>query len=263
MISENEISEYLSQLKKVDGLYFADINPKSNDFEANYVKVRESENRILTDKEIKTLPILNNNPHSKEWEKRARSAQRLDKYFTAIPKGNLLDLGCGNGWFTALLSKNKNLEVVGMDVNLTELEQASRVFEQSNLNFIYGDVFQVQSNNLFDYITLNGSAQYFENFNLLIFQLFGLLKSNGEIHIIDSPFYKNDELEAAKARSVNYYKELGFPEMSKSYFFHSWSEVFKFEHKILYKTKRKNILSRLLGKPDMPFPWIKIKKTNG
>ncbi len=163
-MSENKIAEYLNQLKKVDDIYFADMDLKSTDFETNYLEVRQTENRVLSDKEVAHLPLLKNNPHSKEWEKRARSAQRLQNYFKSIPEGNLLDLGCGHGWFSALLAKNAKLQVFGMDVNLSELKQAARVFRQTNLKFIYGDIFKAQLPvNNFDYITLNASVQYFEN----------------------------------------------------------------------------------------------------
>lgn len=259
-MSENKIAEYLNQLKKVDGLHIADTSPEDVEFEANYIKVREYEQRVLTDAEVSKLPVLKNNPHSKEWEKRARSAQRLSRYFSTIQGGKVLDLGCGNGWFTALLAKNKNLEVVGMDVNLTELKQAVRVFKNKNLDFICGDIFQALfQQNTFDYITINASVQYFKDLDLLISRLMGLLNDNGEIHIIDSPFYKETDLESAKDRTANYYMELGFPEMSKHYYFHSWSTIFNYNYEILYNVKQ-NIISRLLGKQDMPFPWIKILK---
>ena len=102
--------------------------------------------------------------------------------------------------------------------------------------------------------------QYFEDFDLLINRLLKLLKTTGEIHIIDSPFYQENELESAKERTAKYYMELGFPEMSKHYYFHSWSTIFKFNYEILYKVKARICISRLLGKQDMPFPWIKILK---
>jgi len=261
---ESKIADYLNQLKKVDGVYFADIESKTNEFETNYLKVRQAESRVLSDKDVAELPVLRNNPHTKEWEKRARSAKRLQKYFASFPKGNVLDLGCGNGWFTALLAENKNLEIVGMDVNIAELKQAVRVLQHTNLSFVFGDIFKVQfSENSFDYITLNASIQYFENLELLMNRLFKLLRSNGEIHIIDSPFYKNSELANAKARTVEYYTNMGFPKMSHAYFHHSWPEISKWNIEILYKIKKQNVLSKFLNKADMPFPWIKIKKDNG
>lgn len=263
-MSENKISEYVNQLKNVEGVSFLDADLITTDFETSYLQVRQTENRVLSDSDVAGLPLLKNNLHSKEWEKRARSAKRIQKYFKSIPKGNILDLGCGNAWFTALLAENANLDVYGMDINLSELKQASRVFQKTNLSFIYGDIFKIQfPENSFDYIALNASIQYFDNLEMLMNRLFDLLKKDGEIHIIDSPFYDDDELDDAKDRTLEYYTKLGFPEMSHSYHHHAWTEIEKWNIKVLYQKKRQNVLSRIISKPDMPFPWIKIKKTNG
>ncbi len=263
-MSENNVHDYLNQLRKVENVYLADIPAELNEFESFYLGVRKSEKRLLTDNEVATLPILNNNPHTNEWKKRARSAQRVSKYLLQHKTGNLLDLGCGNGWFSAMLAKNDRLEIAGMDVNLTELKQAARVFQQPNLSFLYGDVFQTKfQGNIFDYITINAVIQYFEDLDLLIKRLFDMLKPGGEIHVIDSPFYEQHELAGAKERTVKYYNEKGFPEMCQYYFHHSWSEISNFDTEILYEYKPKSKILRFFEKPDMPFPWIKIVKKDG
>lgn len=260
-MSVNNIQGYLNQLKKVEGIYFDTTQSDTAEFETYYLDIRKSENRLLSDEEVTNLPILKNSTHTKEWEKRTSSAKRLAKYFSDLHSGNVLDLGCGNGWFTSLLAKNNKHKVVGMDVNLTELKQAARVFQKPNLSFIYGDIFYSQfPENSFDYITINAVIQYFEDLVLLINRLFQLLKPGGEIHFIDSPFYKKEELAGAKQRTVEYYVSMEFPEMSKYYFHHSWSEISIFEPVVLYNGKSKSKFYRLFQKSDMPFPWIKIIK---
>lgn len=263
-MSENKIASFLDQLKKVDDLYLADIPQKIKEFESFYIGVRKSENRLLSDQDVAGLPVLKSNPHAKEWKKRAPSSKRVTAYFMEKQSGDILDLGCGNGWFTAMLANNNKMEVVGMDVNLTEIKQAARVFYQPNLSFVYGDIFQSKfPNNTFDFITINAVIQYFENLNSLINSLFEILKPEGEIHFIDSPFYDQDELAGAKERTLKYYSDKGFPEMSQYYFHHSWSEISKLNPVFLYEYKRKNRILRLFEKPDMPFPWIKIINKGG
>lgn len=258
---DNEILNYLNLLKKEDNVYLANIPASIIAFESFYLNVRKAEKRLLSDEEVNGLPILKNSPHSKEWEKRARSAQRVSRYFMDKQSGNLLDLGCGNGWFSAILSENRKLKVLAMDVNLTELKQAARIYNQPNLNFIYGDVFHTQlPDKTFNYITINAVIQYFEDLNLLIKRLFELLNPDGEIHFIDSPFYNDDEISGARERTVKYYTDKGFPAMSKYYFHHSWSEISKYEPVVMYKYKSKNKIFRFFEKSDMPFPWIKIIK---
>jgi len=263
-MSENKTQNYLNQLKKVDGVFYISKPAVSDEFESFYLGVRESEKRLLSDEEVSRLPKLKNSQHTKEWKKRGRSASRLDKYFSNLQSGNVLDLGCGNGWFTDLISNNNKLEVLGMDVNLTELKQAARVFQKANLNFLYGDIFEAQlPEYAFDYITISAVIQYFENLEQLIERLLEILKPGGEIHFIDSPFYNVEELIGAKQRTIDYYNAKGFPEMSRYYFHHPWSEIYKYNPEVLYNSKRKNKFLKFIAKPEMPFPWIKIVKRNG
>ena len=83
------------------------------------------------------------------------------------------------------------------------------------------------------------------------------LKPNGEIHIIDSPFYKNDAITEAQKRTLNYYTSIGFPEMASNYFHHSVDDILEF--KTLYANKNK-FLNKILLKKDSPFPWLCYKK---
>ncbi len=226
---------------------------KKNDVTSEiYLHVREKENRLLEDNEVIKLPKLNFN----EWPIRLKSSNRFSSYLkTKASSLNILDLGCGNGWFTnqiAIISE-KNY-VIGLDINTYELEQATRVFKNQNLEFAYGDIFQLQNEfkNTFDIITLNGVIQYFSDFNLLIETLKLYLKKNGEIHIIDSPFYAENEIEAAKKRTELYYYNLGFPEMSNFYFHHSNKYLKDFS--ILYKPK--NVYLRKFFVKDSPFCWL-------
>ena len=95
--------------------------------------------------------------------------------------------------------------------------------------------------------------QYFEDFEELIQQLETFLKPKGEIHIIDSPFYKLSEIEAAKQRTKGYYQKMGVPQMSDYYFHHSVALLKEF--KVLYKPKN-SIVSKMFQKKDSPFMWL-------
>lgn len=232
------------------------LTEKIDDFSDKYIEIRNKENRILTDIEVKELPYTTNvNPYFKEWRIRKQS---FNKVLNHLKNKNeplhILDLGCGNGWFSNGLSQIENSKVKGLDINSVELEQANRVFNADNLQFYYGDIFQISKfEKQFNIITLNACVQYFPNFKLLLDKLKSCLAPNGEIHIIDSPFYKNEEISNAKERTNKYYQKLGYPEMSDFYFHHSLDVIVDF--KIKYKPS-KNWILKLVNKYNSPFMWV-------
>ncbi|WP_452226622.1 methyltransferase domain-containing protein [Lacinutrix cladophorae] len=234
------------------------LTEELSSFSNIYIAVREKENRILTDNEVAILPYLNRY----EWPLREKSTERFIQYISLKKKPlNILDLGCGNGWFSHKIACiNASNNILGLDVNKEELEQASRIFKKDNLQFAYGDIFTISKSykTSFDVITLNGCIQYFQDFNLLLQALVQLLKPNGEIHIIDSPFYKKEELVVAKKRTIQYYTQLGFPEMASHYFHHEIDKLDRFT--ILYQ-KKTNVLNKILGKKDSPFSWYRYSKS--
>ena len=245
-----------------NGVYI--LSEIQNDFESIYLKVREKEKRVYSDDELRNLPFASeSNPHKKEWDIRAKSFLRFRKYLESKNQNlNILDFGCGNGWFCGQLSKTLDHNFYGVDVNITELEQGRRVFESDNLVFIYADIFSTEfSANYFDIAIINASIQYFSNTKKLINKLISLIKTNGEIHIIDSPIYSDQESINAKQRTQDYYFSLGFPEMTNNYFHHYWNEFSEYNFEILYDpSSAKQKLRKMFLINDSPFPWIRIKK---
>jgi len=256
----NEI--ILDKTKFKNGIYF--LSEIDNAFESIYIAVRENEKRVYSDEEVKLLPnTSSSNPHKEEWKMRKRSLQRftnnIKKYNDNI---NLLDIGSGNGWFSANVANRSSINIYALDVNKFELEQAARVFNFKNIYFICGNIFDnIFEDRSYDIITLNSSIQYFDNFSTLIKRLFYFLTDEGEIHIIDSPIYKQYELAGAKERTARYYISNGFPEMAKHYYHHTVDELKDFSYKILYDPKAvQNNLKKIFGFKDSPFPWIRIIK---
>jgi ubiquinone/menaquinone biosynthesis C-methylase UbiE len=245
-----------------DSIYI--LSEINNEFEKTYLKVREKENRILSDDEVKKLPFASDsNPHKKEWDLRAKSFQRFKEYLKSKKQNlNILDLGCGNGWFSGQLSISFNHIFLCVDVNLTELKQGRKIFNSEQMKFIYADIFKADiPSAFFDIIIINAAVQYFPDIKRLLEKLLTLIKENGEIHIIDSPFYSEPEVDNARKRTVDYYSTTGFPEMTKNYFHHSFSELSKFNKQVLYNPYSFNKkVMRLFSIKDSPFPWIKITR---
>jgi len=240
--------------------YQADL-PVGQAFETHYTALRAKEGRLYTDDVLRKLPLIApSHPLSKEWVTRARSTYRLLQYLaTHAPGARIMDVGCGNGWLTHRLANLLGTQVLGVDVNETELKQAARVFRRSNLLFLYGDIFFTPlPPRYFHIIVLAGCIQYFVSLPELLTRLRSLLCKPAEIHIIDSPVYRYSEVRHARGRSEQYFKNCGFGEQIEFYHHHSWEELDGFNYELLYDPSRmSNRLKQRLSS-ESPFPWIKV-----
>jgi trans-aconitate methyltransferase len=212
------------------------------------------------------LPFVGKaHPLHKEWDLRTITADSFCSYLKSKnTTGPVLDLGCGNGWFTNHLSKCfANGTIYGMDVNIFELEQAARLFQSSKVKFIYGDVFEdIFENNAFALIVLNSSIQYFPNAKSLLTRLIDLLQPAGEIHLLDSPLYASESARtAAQERTAKYYREIGAEAMTGFYHHHSFRDLQGLPYDLLHDPTSWGVgLKRLFRKRTSPFPWIRIVK---
>src|SRR5204863_6137463 len=91
------------------------------------------------------------------------------------------------------------------------------------LSFLYADIRSgVFEKPCTDTIILASVIQYFPDPHILLSNLQKILTPEGQIHIIDSPFYREENVLFAKQRSEKYFIESGQPEMRSYYFHHSW-----------------------------------------
>jgi ubiquinone/menaquinone biosynthesis C-methylase UbiE len=229
-------------------------------FDKLYLQLRQKEGRVYTDEDVATLPfIYTSHPHYSEWLIRRHSQKALISYikhkntFT-----NILEVGCGNGWLSARIAKAVDADITGLDINNYELQQAKRVFKNvPNLNFINGSL---QSESLedqkFDMILFAASVQYFPSLKQLVQIALEHLTMQGEVHIMDSPFYQLQEIAAAKQRTRAYYEGLGFAAMTVCYHHHTLAELENFQYKILHHP---NSWKNKLSIKKNPFYWIAIK----
>jgi ubiquinone/menaquinone biosynthesis C-methylase UbiE len=250
-----------NQIKNSNGVWLLSDYAPAHTHEAAYLKVREKEGRILSDEDVKQLPSLpQNHSNYEEWQLRKPTSERFISFLNDEKKPlQVLDVGCGNGWFTAKMASLSHLQVVGLDLNLPELEQAQRLFGNSSTAFCYGNIFEnVFKNESFDKVVLNASVQYFPALDLLFAALFRVLQPDGEIHILDSPFYQIQEVQNAKARTAAYYQSMGCPEMAAFYFHHSFQELAAFSPVI--QPKKYSLWDKIRRKPQSPFQWIVVRK---
>jgi len=232
-----------------------------NEFESVYVDLRIAENRMYSDEEVMWLPEVDEQHiHKKEWDIRRYSCKKLTRYLSNKRRPlKILEVGCGNGWLSYQLSQLPYSNVTGLDINQVEIRQAERVFTGiSNLRFIYGSVdahfLQLEK---FDIVVFAASIQYFKSFRQIIEMVLQRLNSMGEIHIIDSHFYFETEIEEARQRSQAYFQSKGFEQMDDFYFHHSLKELDGFNYTILYNPH--SVVNKILRRKN-PFYWVRIKK---
>lgn len=227
------------------------------DFEELYIAVRQQEKRIYTDEQLQLLPDIDHIYYD-EWKIRKRSSERLNEYLEKKHKFlRILEVGCGNGWLSAKMAGIPNTQVVGLDINQLEIDQANRVFKKNNLQFIY-DSFSDNTfdSAQFDVIVFAASLQYFPSVINVMKQALAILRPGGEVHVIDTTFYTPDEAEKADERSHKYYDALGIPEMAEHYFHHSISEFWGFKYQVLFDPTS---IFNMIFKKD-PFYWVCISK---
>jgi ubiquinone/menaquinone biosynthesis C-methylase UbiE len=231
-----------------------------NSFEEQYISLRKKEGRLFEDEDVALLPhVAELHNLKKEWEIRKASCAQLIKYLSKKEKPlTILEVGCGNGWLSNQLSRIPNAAVTGSDINGFELQQAKRVFgRESNLQFVHGDLRKgILHKQKFDIIVFAASIQYFFPLQEIMKAAFKLLKIDGEVHILDSNFYTDAEVNEARTRSSEYFSQLGFGGMKDFYFHHTLFDLANYTHNILYNPNR--IMNKLFKKKN-PFYWIRIQ----
>lgn len=235
-------------------------------FEEAYIHLRKREGWFYSDEEVRQIPDIksSNAEHAKIWELRKNSAADFLKYCAEKKRPlKFLEIGCGNGWFShQIAAANSNYSVIGTDINFVELKQAARVFPNENLQFVLADIFSSPfPENEFDFIVFNGSIQYFSDLKQVLSKAKTLLNANGEIHILDSPFYTNsNDAAKAKERTAAYYRKMDAPEMAESYSHHLLKTLVDYGAELLYVPEKKTIFERISGKTKHPFVWAKISR---
>ncbi|MCR9171346.1 MAG: class I SAM-dependent methyltransferase [bacterium] len=229
------------------------LTPANENFEAQYKSIRNKEGRWLSDEMVKLLPtVKRSDPKFDEWKKRAWMLNKFETYMSLAATESVLDIGCGNGWMTNRISQHCET-ITGLDVGKEELEQAARCFGSETTQFVCCTDWSQLPQSSYNLIYFAGSFHYFEPNEAFWESLFGLLAPNGEIHILETQFYNNNEVDAAKLRSSEYFQTM---DASIDYYKHLTWDVLPDNHEVLYRSDFRN----KLFKNRSPFPWIRIRK---
>ena len=150
--------------------------------------------------------------------------------------------------------------VNGLDTSLQELTQANNTKSDTAQIYVYGDILtsNIFPRNCLDFVIINSTYQYFQTFSQVFDSLKPYLKSKFEIHLLDTMFYQEEEIQNAKKRTQEYYTKQQAKVMIDLYFHHSLEELKFFQYEILYNpNSRFNSLKRIIALTS-PFHWIKV-----
>ena len=238
-----------------DQLHAADLT-----FGEQYLQVRKAEKRLYSDAIVRMLPFIDaSHLHAAEWQQRSRSAGRLLSYLSRKPSGRVLEIGCGNGWLANLMAATTLHTVIGSDINTLELDQARRLFKNKLLEFVHSEGSEkLPEEQPFDFIVFAASIQYFSSLSTILNSSLERLNPSGELHILDTRFYKASAIPEARERTRLYYQSLGFPHMMSNYFHHSVEALHSYQPRFLFNPA--TLVNRLKG-TQHEFPWIRIRKT--
>ncbi|MEM9719622.1 MAG: class I SAM-dependent methyltransferase [Bacteroidota bacterium] len=239
------------------------VSSTHKNFELLYLEYRKKIHQIYSDAQVKELPrAFTFNLQKEEWKDRAIMVGKFLKYLKKNSHvKQILEVGCGNGWLCHNISNAYQRSVIGLDLSLIDIEQAQRVFKQSNLNFVHGDIFEdVLPMRSFDLIVLNNTIHQFPNLRQLIERCQLYLKSSGELHIMGSPIYKWQKLEQERQQTLSHYESLNLSQMMQFHFHHSWDDFYPFKFRKLYTPKNiLPIISHALPLRSSLHPWVRIK----
>lgn len=162
----------------------------------------KKDNRIWADEEAIEFPkTFFYNLHREEWAIKAEMASAVRNYLYHEAKSvySVLEVGCGCGWFSNILSNFTKGSILGIDQDASQIEQATRLFSKENLAFRRGDFLQTRlRKSSFDYIIIIDSHQWLGPIEQIISRAKSLLTPGGELHILSSSLPSNRTIQKRK-----------------------------------------------------------------
>lgn len=127
----------------------------------------------------------------KQWEK--DNISRFDfvltknamiKFLKPSKKDSILEIGCGPGKWTNILSE-KCKKIVSVDISKKMIYEAKKYCKcRKNISFIHGDIMELNFDEKFDKIISVRSLEYIKNKKALLNKAMSLLNKKGKIIII-------------------------------------------------------------------------------
>jgi len=101
---------------------------------------------------------------------------KLVDILRAMPRGKVLDLGCGTGELTSKIAKFSD-EVIGLDSSVEMVNLARKTYPE--INYVISDACTMQWDNYFDYVFSNAVLHFIKNQDALLDRVHMALKNYG------------------------------------------------------------------------------------
>ena len=119
-------------------------------------------------------------------------------------KGKVLDIGCASGTLIEKLNKEiKNSNFIGLDTS-SELIKIAKKKKISKSKFINKDFMKFKNKSKFDIVIAGGVLAFYDNFQIAINKMIGLLKKKGHLYIIGT--FNSENIDTLVKFRNNYTK---------------------------------------------------------
>jgi len=143
---------------------------------------KDDKNWISSFKFMKEHP--EKNTFSLDWYKTHYLTLELEKQDIFLNNYKVLDLGCGLGSRSFILSEKYTCDFHGLDSSNIAIEYAKTNFQKENLKFYHGDALNTNfSQYCFNTIFMIEVVEHIQNLDKLKYELLRILKPNGYLFI--------------------------------------------------------------------------------
>jgi SAM-dependent methyltransferase len=178
------------------------VSPALDRFAADYAQHRAAEGRALDPDALRTLPYLRAGPFARDWAVKARTFEAFERRVlgpVALARGRplrILDLGAGNGWLSYRLSRAGH---AGVAVDIREdavdgLGTARRLLAGTGFDCCKASFDSLPlADREADIAVFNASLHYSTDLAWTLREAARVVRSDGRIAVLDSPFYRRSE----------------------------------------------------------------------
>lgn len=123
--------------------------------------------------------------------------------------GRILDVGCGGGLLDRIIAQKLKTNVIGCDISQSLLKKLP---DNKNVKLVSADAFKLPlKDNSFKYVLCSEVLEHFENPQIVLKEIYRVLKNKGKVFITIPNLYCYDSLEAKTkiiSKTLNIYNVL-------------------------------------------------------